>query len=97
MKSLFPCVNILNINNSTSTYWYNKCAKLVCLAKLHPERATSYDQFEHEVSTIGLEFPITIPDGISKLEKLNPSIAINVYEWVPRYTNKTQNPHVPKK
>src|SRR6266853_1567503 len=87
-----PCrVNyVLNINNTTipDVWWHDKCFLLHVDAGLepvqdHPERASNYVKCKYKYNITGLEFPITIPDGIRKFEKLNPKTAINVFEYIP--------------
>src|SRR6266853_1180877 len=85
-----PCrVNyVLNIDNRAPDWWYNKCS-LACVCakkhpvKYHPERTSNYNWCRNEFNIDGLEFPITVPDGIRKFEKLNPNIAINIFEYIP--------------
>src|SRR6266853_451788 len=51
--------------------------------QLHDLYSYIYNLCKYKYNITGLEFPITIPDGIRKFEKLNPNIAINVFEYIP--------------
>lgn len=76
LQSIKAIVNVKNLDN--------QCFKWCILAALHPvedhaERIAHYETFEDElIFSKDLTFPIQLKD-ISKFEKLNEGISINVY------------------
>lgn len=71
---------IVNVKNGD-----NMCFKWAVLSALFPatknvDRIGSYIQYENELNFAGIEFPVHTKH-ISKFEKLNPSISINVYMY----------------
>lgn len=72
---------VVNIANED-----DKCFLWSVLASLHPqknnvERVTQYQKFRHEINTDGLTFPVTVPWGVRKFEKMNPNISLNVFAF----------------
>ena len=72
---------VVNIRNND-----DKCFLWSVLASLHPqkihsERMAKYQQFECEVNTNGLAFPVVIPWGVRKFENLNSTISANVFAF----------------
>ena len=46
--------------------------------KSHKERVTKYKQFEYNLNTTGLEFPLYI-QHVKKFKNLNPNMSVNVF------------------
>lgn len=53
----------------------------------HAERLSNYVQYRNELDFTGIDFPVRLQD-ITKFEKLNPSISINVYMYGQKEKNK---------
>ena len=82
---------VINVQNSDE-----KCiiwSILACLHSTdkHANRVSKYKQFEQEIKTDGINFPINLND-ISKLEDLN-KIKINIIDY--RFKNMTENIFIP--
>ena len=82
---------VLNIQNFDDNY----CTLYAILAHIHhvgrnshPEFPQKYSKFMVELNYEGLEFPLKITD-VSKLEKMNLDISINVLF----YANRNPFPH----
>lgn len=79
-KYLMTKKAIINVKNND-----NQCFKWAVLSALHPvdhqaERVSKYIKYENELNFTGIEFPMKI-NQISKFERLNDSISINVYHF----------------
>lgn len=78
------------INNDNECFKYAVLSAICCDPKLksdkisHPERASSYKQFENMCDFSGLKYPVNLKQ-ISSFEKKNPNISVNVY----MFENKT--------
>lgn len=71
---------IINVQNND-----NMCFKWAVLSALYPTRSNAhrvskYKPFENNVNFTGIEFPVDLKQ-ISKFEKQNNNILINVYEY----------------
>ncbi|VDH92234.1 Hypothetical predicted protein [Mytilus galloprovincialis] len=72
---------VVNVKNSDE-----ECFKWAILSALHHDevdqkssaRVTQYHQWKEELKLAGLTFPVSLKD-ISKFERTNPTLAINVY------------------
>lgn len=69
---------IINVKNRD-----NECFKWAVLSGLFPagnhcERVSKYKQYESLLNFSGISFPVDLK-GISKFEKQNPNISVNVY------------------
>ena len=75
----------------------NKCFIWSILQYLHPRekndsRLTDLRQYEHELNTSGITFPVKIRD-ISKFERLNPGLpGINVFSVNESLSNGVTGP-----
>ena len=72
---------VVNIRNTD-----HKCFLWSVLASLHPQtshsdRMAKYQQFECELETNRLKFPVVIPWGVRKFENLNSTISVNVFAF----------------
>ena len=78
-KKIRDKVAVLNIENHDE-----KCFLWSILAHLHPRekhsgRVKYYQQFEHELKTTGIEFPVPL-HHVAKFEYLN-NMSVNVFGW----------------
>lgn len=72
---------VINVRNND-----NRCFKYAILSALYPvaknpQRVLKYKQYENELDFSGIPFPVQLKD-ITKFEKLNPTISINVYMYM---------------
>lgn len=69
---------IINVDN-TDEYCFMYAVLACCFPKArNPQRHQLYRQHVHELNFTGLQFPVSLHD-ISKFEKNNPTISVNVY------------------
>ena len=55
--------------------------------KINKNRMSSYSQWQDELCFDGMQFPSTIAE-ISKFERKNPTLAINVFKWMGKRTDE---------
>lgn len=73
---------IVNVNNDDKMCFKWAILSALFPAKKNTERKISYERYEDELDFTGIQFPMQL-NHISKFEKQNPSISINVYMFDP--------------
>lgn len=90
---------IINIKNFDEKCFMWAILSAIYPAVKNPQRVSKYEQYKDELNFDDINFPVTVKD-ISKFEKQNSEISINVYLWqsdkvVPvRLTKKVKTKHV---
>jgi hypothetical protein len=72
---------VINITNKDDKFFLWSVLASLHPQKSHSERMVKYQQFECEVNTNGLAFPVVIPWGVRKFENLNSPISVNVFAF----------------
>lgn len=77
IKAKKACVNVQN-EDEMCFKWSILSALYPVDGKKHPDRLSNYNKIEHSLNFDGITFPVKLRD-ITKFEKKNPSLAINVF------------------